>query len=62
MLHANSTLVSGKIFTTSGHGSHLGHVTNIILMHFYFLAPKRLHTKFGKMAQCFFLSNFNFDL
>ena len=29
-------------------GGHLGHVTNIIQMHFHFLVPKSLHTKFGE--------------
>ena len=28
-----------------------GHVTNIKLTYFYFLVPKRLHTKFGKKVQ-----------
>ena len=36
-----------KDFTIYGHGGHLGHVTGIILMHFYFRVPKSLHTKFG---------------
>ena len=36
------------IFTMYGHGGHLGHVTSIILMDFYFHVPKGLHTNFGK--------------
>ena len=28
-----------------------GHVTNIILTYFHFLAPKSLHTKFGQKCQ-----------
>ena len=35
------------IFTMYGHGGHLGHVTSIILMDFYFHVPKGLHTNFG---------------
>ena len=34
-------------FTIYGHISHLGHVTNIILLNFNFLVPKSVHTKFG---------------
>ena len=34
--------------TIYAHGGHLGHVTSIILIHFYFLVPMRLHTKFGE--------------
>ena len=30
-----------------GHGSHLGHVTGIMLMSFHLLVPKSLHSKFG---------------
>ena len=36
-----------SIFTIYGHGGHLGHVTSIILMDFYFHVPKGLHTNFG---------------
>ena len=36
-----------KGFTIYKQGCHLGHVTNIILMIFYFHVPKSLHTKFG---------------
>ena len=35
------------IFTMYGHGGHLGHVTSIILMDFYFHVPQGLHTNFG---------------
>ena len=35
------------IFNMNGHGGHLGHVTSIILMDFYFHVPKGLHTNFG---------------
>ena len=36
-----------RVFTIHGLGSHLGHVTSIMLIFFYFLVPKSLHTKFG---------------
>ena len=35
------------VFTIYGHGGHLGHVTSIIFMNFYFHVPEGLHTKFG---------------
>ena len=31
-------------FTIYGHGGHLGHVTSIMLIIFYFLVPKSLRT------------------
>ena len=34
-----------RVYTIYGHGSHLGHVICIILIHFH--VPKNLHTKFG---------------
>ena len=38
-----------RIFTIYDSGGHLvQYVTNIILIMFYFLVPKSLHTKFGK--------------
>ena len=40
-----------RVFTIYGHGSHLGHVTYIILINFRFLIPKRLYLKFDKNAQ-----------
>ena len=36
-----------SVYTIYGHGSHLGHVTNVMLMNFHFLVPKSLHAKFG---------------
>ena len=37
-----------SVFTIYGLGSHLGHVTSIMLLNFHFLVPKSLHTaKFG---------------
>ena len=36
-----------SIYTIYGHGSHLGHVTSIMLINFHFLVPQKLHTKFG---------------
>ena len=49
--HQIGPLVPGKnmfkcLYNIYGHGSHLGHVTSIILMKFHFLIPKSLHTKF----------------
>ena len=34
------------VFTIYGHGSHLDHVTNTILIDFNFLVSKSLYTKF----------------
>ena len=36
-----------RVFTIYGHGSHLDHVTSIILTNFHFHVPRSLHTKFG---------------
>ena len=36
-----------RVFTIYGHGCHLGHVTSIMLITFYFLVPESFHTKFG---------------
>ena len=36
-----------RVFTISGHGGNLGHVTSIKLKKFHFHIPKSLHTKFG---------------
>ena len=35
------------VFTIYGHGSHLGHVTRIMLTNFHFLVPESFHTKFS---------------
>ena len=37
----------GRVFTIFGRGSHLGHVTSIMLINFHFLVPESFHTKFG---------------
>ena len=45
--HGNRSTGSGdflRVFTIYGHGSHLGHVTSIMLINFRFLVPKSLHT------------------
>ena len=34
-----------RVFTIYGHGSHLGHVTSIMLINFHFLVPESFHTK-----------------
>ena len=55
MLHAkfcgNQTIGSEKDFlrvcTIYGHGSHLGHVTQLSRTNFSFPYPRRLHIKFG---------------
>ena len=51
--HGNRPAGSGedslRVFTIYGHGSHLGHVTSIILMNFHFHVPKILL----KMSQWF---------
>ena len=36
-----------RVFTIYGRGSHLGHVTSIMLINFHFLVPESFHTKFG---------------
>ena len=36
-----------KGFYLNGHGGHLGHVTSIMLINFYFLVLESLHTNFG---------------
>ena len=37
-----------RVFTIYGRGSHLGHVTSIIISSdFRFLVPESFHTKFG---------------
>ena len=36
-----------RVFTIYGRGSHLGHVTRIMLINFYFLVPESFHAKFG---------------
>ena len=35
-----------RVFTTYGHGGHLGYVTSIISSDFYFLVPESFHKKF----------------
>ena len=55
MLHAmfrrNGPTGSGedfqRVFIIYGRGSHLGHVTNVKLIHFHIMVPQNLHTKFG---------------
>ena len=37
-----------KCFTIYGDGSHLGHVTSIMLMNFHFLEPTSLHSKLAE--------------
>ena len=34
-----------RVFTTFGHGGHLGHVISIISSDFHFLVPESLYTK-----------------
>ena len=50
--HRNHFTGSGEedvwcLFTILGPGSHLGHVTSIMLMDFHLIAPESLHIKFG---------------
>ena len=35
-----------RVFTIYGRGSHLGHVTSIMLINFPFLVPESFHAKF----------------
>ena len=37
----------GRVFTIYGRGSHLGHVTRIMLTNFNFLVPESYQTKFS---------------
>ena len=49
-------------FTIYGHGSHLGHVTSIMLLNFHFHVLKSLHTKFGQKGPVVFeKSKFQFS-
>ena len=43
-----------KIFTISGRGGHLGHVTSIMSLNLDFLVPESFHTKFGSERQSSF--------
>ena len=49
--HGNQPAGSGedflRVFTISGCGGHLGHVTSIMSSDFHFLVPESFHTKFG---------------
>ena len=36
-----------RVFTIYGRGSHLGHVTRIMLINFHLLVPESFHAKFG---------------
>ena len=36
-----------KVFTIYGRGSHLGHVTRIMLTNFHFLVPESFQAKFS---------------
>ena len=36
-----------RVFTIYRHGSHLGHVTLIMLTNFHFPVPESFHTKFS---------------
>ena len=40
-------LVPEKKIFVYGHGGHLGHVTCIMFINFYYHVPKSLHIKFG---------------
>ena len=45
------------------YGSHLGHVTSIMLLNFHFHVPKSLHTNLVKIAQWFLRkASFNFHM
>ena len=46
--HGNQPAGSGevdfqRVFTIYGHGGHLGHVTSIMSLDFYFLVPESFH-------------------
>ena len=43
-----------RLFTIYGHGSHLGHVTNIMSSDFYFLVPESFHKKIDSDQQSSF--------
>ena len=46
-----------RVFTTYGHGGHLGHVTSIMSSDFHFFVPESFHTKFSSDPQSSFLEN-----
>ena len=60
--HENQPAGSGeedflRVFTIYGHGSHLGHVTSIMLTNFHFLVPESFHTKFSSEWLSIFWEN-----
>ena len=43
-----------KVFTIYGHGSHVGHVTQLICINFHSYSPISFHMNFGsKSPSCF---------
>ena len=36
-----------KVFTIYGHGSHVGHVTQLIYVNFHFYSPSSFHMNYG---------------
>ena len=40
-----------KVFTIYGHGTHLGHVTQLICINFHSHLPISFHMKFGSKDQ-----------
>ena len=36
-----------RVLIKYGRCGHLGHVTSMMLIHFYFFVPESFHTKFG---------------
>ena len=62
MLHTkfrgNRSACSGedfqRVFTTHGHGGHLGYVASIMSSDFHFLVPKSFDKNFDTDPQCSF--------
>ena len=39
-----------KVFTIYGHGGHVGHVTQLICIHFHSHSPSSFHMNFGSKS------------
>ena len=53
-----------KVFTIYGHGSHVGHVTQLIYINFHSYSPSSFHMNFGSKIALLFLrkTSFNFEI
>ena len=46
-----------RFFTIYGHGSHVGHVTQLICINFHSYSPSSFHMNFGSNSQTVFEEN-----